>query len=108
MSKNFAAPNTSITTTAASGIINSNISGLTMGTWKSSFEMPEGSTIRMDNGELIKLKEMVDVYLALRDRLFMLSPDFQKHELYPALADAYEQYRIIEKLVMKGRKEGED
>lgn len=106
MTTTFSAPNSNIS--AAVGVIGPNTTFNSAGTWRSSFELPEGSTIRMNNGDLIKLKEMIDVYMALKDRLFMLSPDFQKHELYPALADAYEQYRIIEKLVMNSQKEGED
>jgi len=39
---------------------------------------------------------------AILDRLAMLSPDFEKMEKYPALREAYENYRLIEAMIAAG------
>lgn len=38
----------------------------------------------------------------MKERMLVLEPDFQKHELYPALKDAYEHYKTIEALLRDG------
>jgi hypothetical protein len=35
----------------------------------------------------------------IEERLLIVEPDLSLHEKYPALKEAYEQYKIIEKLV---------
>ena len=40
----------------------------------------------------------------LQSRFLILEEDFQKHEQYPALKAAYEQYKIIEKLLLESDK----
>ena len=37
----------------------------------------------------------------LQERFLILEEDFEKHEQYPALKAAYEQYKIIEKLLQE-------
>ena len=36
----------------------------------------------------------------MQERFLILEADFKKHEQYPALKDAYEQYKMLEKLLM--------
>ena len=54
------------------------------------------------DGDFDTLKvQGVDIYdfmKTVKDRFLILQPDFEKHEKYPALKDAYEQYKMIEAL----------
>jgi hypothetical protein len=46
---------------------------------------------KIDVGETLK---------SISERLCVLQPDFEAHEHYPALKDAYEQYKMLEKLLL--------
>lgn len=46
--------------------------------------------------EMTEMKEKIE---AIEDRLAILRPDETLHEKYPALKEAYEHYKLIEKLV---------
>jgi len=39
----------------------------------------------------------------LQERFLILEEDFEKHEQYPALKDAYEKYKLIEKLLKENK-----
>lgn len=47
----------------------------------------------------VSVSELVDLVDTLRQRLCILVPAIEKHEHYPALKEAYENYKLIEKLV---------
>ena len=40
----------------------------------------------------------------LQERFLILEADFEKHEQYPSLKDAYEKYKLVEKLLMDSSK----
>jgi len=42
-----------------------------------------------------------DVMKTLQERLLVLQPNFEAHEHYPALKDVYDQYKMLEKLLME-------
>ena len=46
----------------------------------------------------INLDEMATVVSTLKERLLVLVPNFEKHEKYPALKEAYDHYKLIEAL----------
>jgi hypothetical protein len=46
----------------------------------------------------IDLDEMADLMCILKDRLLILTPDFEKHKHYPALKAAYDNYKLLEAL----------
>lgn len=47
----------------------------------------------------IEGKSLKQFMQAMEERLLILQEDFEKHEMYPALKDAYEKYKLIEKLM---------
>jgi len=44
----------------------------------------------------VDIKETLE---QIKERLLILEPNFAMHEKYPALKDAYEQYKMLEKLL---------
>ena len=64
--------------------------------------------IVMSGKELViidpETSEQVDVLAsikAIEERLLILRPNFEAMKQYPALKDAYEQYKMLEKLLME-------
>lgn len=55
----------------------------------SSWQIPE-------TNDLKKIQERLSV---VEERLLIIYPDKEMHEKYPALKEAYEAYKVIEKLV---------
>lgn len=51
----------------------------------------------------INLDELVETIEMLKDRLLIITPMIEKHELYPALKAAYEHYKLIERMVSEGK-----
>jgi len=71
------------------------IGGSSAETWRSDIKAEEGQFGKltvdgMDVGKTLK---------TLQDRFLILEDDFKKHEQYPALKAAYEQYKLIEALL---------
>jgi len=44
----------------------------------------------------------------MQERFLILQADFEAHEEYPALKDAYDQYKMLEKLLKGGKNVKED
>jgi hypothetical protein len=66
----------------------------TGGTWAPMHTMTlQTAKNRMDVDELIETVQM------LKERLLILSPMLEKHEKYPALKQAYDHYKMIEKMI---------
>jgi hypothetical protein len=53
-------------------------------------------TIRRDGKPSIKVAETLETIL---DRMLILQPNFEKMEQYPALKQAYDNYKMIEALI---------
>lgn len=49
----------------------------------------------------IDLNELAEMMKIMRERLLILVPNFEKHEKYEALKKAYDQYKLIEAMVME-------
>jgi len=45
------------------------------------------------------------VIQTMQERFLILEADFKAHEEYPALKDAYNQYKMLEKLLMENKKD---
>jgi hypothetical protein len=59
----------------------------------------EGVKLSGDADITIDGKSMKEFMQSIEERLLILQDDFEKHEMYPALKDAYEKYKLIEKLM---------
>jgi len=64
----------------------------------------QGVTLTDDADIVINGKSLTQTLNTLEERLLILQPDFEKMEQYPALKAAYEQYKLIEKLLHDGQK----
>lgn len=58
-------------------------------------------------GQQVKVGEVVDFMREIKDRLLILTPNFEKHEKFPALKELYDQYRVMEKLMKEELKDDE-
>lgn len=54
---------------------------------------------KIDVGEFMK---------TIGERLCVLQPNLEAHEQYPALKDAYDQYKMLEKLLLQGNNAKKD
>lgn len=55
-----------------------------------------GDAIIKTNKNTVNLDEVAAMMETLKERLLIITPDFEKHEKYPALKEAYEHYKLIE------------
>ena len=71
--------------------------------WENSFVVKAKEFIMQDpeSGEEINISATLK---ALQERLLILTPNFEAMEEYPALKDAYEQYKMLEKLLIENNK----
>jgi hypothetical protein len=58
-------------------------------------------------GQEATVGEVVDFMRAIKDRLLILTPNFEKHEKFPALKEMYDQYRVMERLMIEDLKKDE-
>lgn len=56
-------------------------------------------TIETDLTQDKDFKEVLSRLSTIEDRLCILQPSLELHDKYPALREAYENYKLIEKLV---------
>lgn len=54
--------------------------------------------IMTDKGTL-DLNELITIVDTLKERLLILTPNFEKHEKYAALKKAYDNYKLIESML---------
>jgi len=75
-------------------------SSITMGTSILSI-MAEGDGDAMikTKKNTINLDEMAEMMNTLKERLLILTPNFEQHEKYPVLKDLYEQYKVVEAML---------
>lgn len=52
----------------------------------------------------INLDEMAEVVETLKQRLLILTPNFEMHEKYPVLKDLYDQYKVVEAMLKEENK----
>lgn len=51
----------------------------------------------------IDLDDLAETVETLKERLLILTPQFEQHERYPALKTAYDNYKLIERMIQEGR-----
>ena len=66
--------------------------------WGDDFNSASNSAIQTESLEVngVDVGEFME---SINQRLLILQDDFEKHKKYPALKEAYEQYKLIEKLL---------
>ena len=64
-----------------------------------------GDAIIKTNKHEVNLDEMAEIVNSMKERLLILVPNFEKHEKYPALKEAYEHYKLIEALCKEDNNE---
>ena len=65
----------------------------------------DGDAIIATKKNKINLDEMANVVDTLKERLLILTPNFEKMEQYPALKEAYDHYKLIEALCVSNQEE---
>lgn len=59
-------------------------------------------TIKTDRHSL-NVDELAEFMNVMKERMLVLTPNFEKHELYPALKQAYDNYKLIERMLSDGQ-----
>jgi len=72
----------------------------------------DGETTVTIHGELVITDgenevNVSDFIKTMQDRMLILQPNLEAMEEYPALKDAYDQYKMLEKLLTEGNKNAE-
>lgn len=79
-----------LTAVATTSYVNSMYSG--------HYTMPADTVFISKDGQRASVEDLMQFMDMMKKRLLILQPNFEKHEMYPALRNAYEQYLIIERL----------
>ena len=56
-------------------------------------------TFKTADGRSVTMDEIVDFMEVMKRRMLVITPDFEKHEKFPALKEAYTTYLMIERLI---------
>ena len=59
----------------------------------------DGDALIKTKKNTINLDEMAEMMNTLKERLLILTPNFEQHEKYPILKDLYEQYKVVEAML---------
>lgn len=59
----------------------------------------DGDAMIKTKKNTINLDEMAEMMNTLKERLLILTPNFEQHEKYPALKDLYDQYKVMEAML---------
>ena len=65
---------------------------------------PQKVVFQGSNGKQVTVDEVIDFMEIMKRRMLILEPNFQKHELFPALKEAYENYMVLERLMNDSHK----
>ena len=60
-----------------------------------------GKELEIQDPETNETVEVLGAIKAMQERLLILEPNFEQMEEYPALKDAYNQYKMLEKLLIE-------
>jgi hypothetical protein len=64
----------------------------------------DGDAIIKTKKNTINLDEMAMMMETVKERLLILTPNFEQHEKYPILKDLYEQYKVVEAMLKEDDK----
>jgi hypothetical protein len=59
----------------------------------------DGDAMIKTKKNTINLDEMAVMMDTIKERLLILTPNFEQHEKYPILKDLYEQYKVVEAML---------
>jgi len=59
----------------------------------------DGDAMIKTKKNTINLDEMASMMETVKERLLILTPNFELHEKYPALKEAYEHYKVLEAMM---------
>ena len=104
-SGNFTLPSGTITITSPHqwgtlSTSSSYASNVTMSTSILSIQAHDGGDAYIKTHKnKINLDELAESVAILKQRLLILTPNFELHEKYPVLKDLYEQYKVVEAML---------
>lgn len=64
----------------------------------------DGDAMIKTKKNTINLDEMAMMMETVKERLLILTPNFQMHDKYPALKDLYDQYKVMEAMLKEDDK----
>ena len=64
----------------------------------------DGDAMIKTKKNTINLDEMATMMNTIKERLLILTPNFELHEKYPVLKDLYEQYKVVEAMLKEDDK----
>ena len=64
----------------------------------------DGDAMIKTKKNTINLDEMAVMMETVKERLLILTPNFELHEKYPVLKDLYEQYKVVEAMLKEDDK----
>lgn len=80
-------------------------SNITMSTSILSIQAEDGGDAYIKtNKNKINLDDMAETMSVIKERLLILTPNFELHEKYPVLKDLYEQYKVVEAMLQEDEK----
>jgi len=59
----------------------------------------DGDAMIKTKKNTINLDEMATMMETLKERMLIVTPDFEKHDKYPALKEAYDNYKALEAML---------
>lgn len=86
----------SLPSSTSSAIITSGVNGISVTSSVSGSTWISTTSTLVTEGELNKVIERIE---AIEKRLLLIEPNEELHQKYPALKEAYDSYKLIEKIV---------
>lgn len=68
----------------------------------------QAATISTANGSVVDIDELAELIKVLKERLLVITPNFEMHEKYPMLKELYDEYKALEKLLSGPDRDIED
>lgn len=59
----------------------------------------QAATISTAKGSVVDVDELADLIKVLKQRLLVITPNFEMHEKYPMLKELYDEYKAMERLL---------
>lgn len=79
--------------------ISNNGTGMQWSTNQWSTDTVQTATISTAKGSVVDIDELAELIKVLKERLLVITPNFEMHEKYPMLKELYDEYKALEKLL---------
>lgn len=73
--------------------------GMQWSTNQWSTDTVQTATISTAKGSVVDIDELAELIKVLKERLLVITPNFEMHEKYPMLKELYDEYKAMEKLL---------